>query len=157
MIFYQSIKVEEPACIMLDERNRYSKTNTDATFMCMKEDHMKSGKLKPAYNVQISCENQAITHYSVHQRPGDKATRILHLTQFESFYGKQSAIVVADSVYGSEQNYQNMEHQVIEAFVKYNYFHLEQKRSYKKDAFLAAILVYNREKDFYVVPHGKAR
>ena len=33
-------------------RNSYSKTDIDATFMRMKEDAMKNGQLKPAYNVQ---------------------------------------------------------------------------------------------------------
>lgn len=47
----------------LGERNSYSKIDTDATFMRMKEDHMKNGQLKAAYNVQISTENQIITHF----------------------------------------------------------------------------------------------
>ena len=34
------------------ERNSYSKTDQDATFMRMKEDAMKNGQLKPAYNLQ---------------------------------------------------------------------------------------------------------
>src|SRR5690606_30375237 len=38
---------------ILGERNSYSKTDTDATFMRMKEDHMKNGQLKAGYNVQI--------------------------------------------------------------------------------------------------------
>ena len=33
-------------------RNSDSKTDVDATFMRMKEDAMKNGQLKPAYNVQ---------------------------------------------------------------------------------------------------------
>lgn len=60
----------------LGDRNSYSKTDTDATFMRMKEDHMKNGQLKPAYNVQISTENQIIVNFSMHQRPGDTATLI---------------------------------------------------------------------------------
>ena len=140
---------------VLGERNSYSKTDTDATFMRMKEDHMKNGQLKPAYNVQISTENQVITHYSVHQRPGDTATLIPHLELFESLHGKQSQVIVADSGYGSEQNYQHLENHGIEAFVKYNYFHKEQKRNYQKNAFLVTNLYYNREGDFYVCPMGQ--
>ena len=55
---------------ILGERNSYSKTDHDATFMRMKEDHMKNGQLKPAYHVQISTENQIITHFGIYQRPG---------------------------------------------------------------------------------------
>ena len=35
-------------------RNSYSKTDHDATFMHMKEDHMKNGQLKPGYNVNVA-------------------------------------------------------------------------------------------------------
>ena len=41
----------------LGNRNSYSKTDSDATFMGMKEDHMLNGQLKAAYNVEISTEN----------------------------------------------------------------------------------------------------
>jgi len=137
---------------ILGDRNSYSKTDTDATFMRMKEDHMKNGQLKPAYNAQISTENQFITNFSLHQRPGDTATLIPHLDQFELLYNKQSETVVADSGYGSEQNYQKLEDRNIETFIEYNYFHKEQKRNYKKNAFLPPDLFYNKEKDFYVCP-----
>ena len=48
--------------IMGKERNSYSKTDLEATFMRMKEDHMLNGQLKPAYNVQIAVENYFIIH-----------------------------------------------------------------------------------------------
>ena len=38
--------------ISVRERNSYSKTDHDATFMRMKEDAMGNGQLKPAYNLQ---------------------------------------------------------------------------------------------------------
>lgn len=34
-----------------------------ATFMRMKEDHMKNGQLKPGYNVQMATENQFVLFY----------------------------------------------------------------------------------------------
>lgn len=139
----------------LGDRNSYSKTDEDATFMRMKEDHMKNGQLKPAYNTQISTENQFITHYSIHQRPGDTATLISHLEGFQKQHGRHSVKVVADAGYGSEQNYQWLQQQQIEAFVKYNYFHKEQKRSFKKDLFHPSNLYYNSEGDYFVCPMGQ--
>ena len=41
---------------IFDGRNSFSKTNKDATFMHMKEDHMKNGQLKPVYNIQIGVD-----------------------------------------------------------------------------------------------------
>lgn len=139
----------------LGDRNSYSKTDTDATFMRMKEDHMKNGQLKPAYNVQVSTENQIIVNFSMHQRPGDTATLIPHLEQFETQYGKQSKEVVADAGYGSEQNYEYAESNEIEAFIKYNFFHKEQKRKFRNDPFHPSNLFYNAEKDFIVCPMGQ--
>ena len=52
----------------MNNRNSYSKTDTDATFMRMKEDAMLNGQLKPGYNIQIATENQFITNYAVYQR-----------------------------------------------------------------------------------------
>ena len=58
----------------LGERNSYSKTDRDATFMRMKEDAMLNGQTKPGYNVQISTENQFITNYGIYWRPTDWGT-----------------------------------------------------------------------------------
>ena len=56
---------------ILGDRNSYSKTDVDATFMRTKDDHMGNAQLKPCYNLQISTENQFITNYTVHQNPTD--------------------------------------------------------------------------------------
>jgi len=140
---------------ILGDRNSYSKTDTDATFMRMKEDHMKNGQLKAAYNVQISTEEQFLTNFSLHQRPGDTATLEPHLEQFKDLYKKQSDTVVADAGYGSEQNYEYAEQENIEAYIKYNYFHAEQKKKYKQNPFLPSNLHYNAEQDFLVCPIGQ--
>lgn len=139
----------------LENRNSYSKTDTDATFMRMKEDHMKNGQLKPAYNPQISTENQFITHYSIHQTPGDTTTLKHHLESFEQLHNRQSQTVVADAGFGSEENYEFLEQNDIEAFVKYNYFHMEQKRKFKKNIFLPQNLYYNKEQNYFVCPMGQ--
>lgn len=139
----------------LGDRNSYSKTDPDATFMRMKEDHMKNGQLKPAYNPQISTENQFITHVSIHQTPGDTTTLKSHLESFEEMYSKQSHEIVADAGYGSEENYEMLESKGVEAYVKYNYFHKEQKKKMKNNPFLAQNLFFNKEHDFYVCPMGQ--
>lgn len=139
----------------LGNRNSYSKTDEDATFMRLKDDHMQNGQLKPAYNSQISTENQFITHYSIHQTAGDTTTLKQHLEGFQEQYGTQSIEVVADAGYGSEQNYELLESKAIQAYVKYNYFHKEQKRSQKSNPFLVQNLYYNKELDFYICPMGQ--
>ena len=41
-------------------RKSYSKTDREATFMRMKDDHMGNGQLKPGYNLQIGVESEYI-------------------------------------------------------------------------------------------------
>lgn len=139
----------------LGDRNSYSKTDEDAVFMRLKDDHMQNGQLKPAYNTQISTENQFITHYSIHQTAGDTTTLKKHLEGFEENYQTQSQEVVADAGYGSEENYEMMEVKEIDAYVKYNYFHKEQKRTQKNNPFLVQNLYYNETGDYYVCPMGQ--
>ena len=76
------------------------------------------------------------------------------LEGFKQKYSKQSKQIVADAGYGSEQNYELLQKQGIEAFVKFNYFHKEQKRGLKNDSLGIQNLFYNSEKDFYVWPNG---
>ena len=146
---------------ILKERGSYSKTDTDATFMRMKEDHMKNGQLKPAYNAQISTENQFILNYTLHQTTTDTTTLASHLENFKESYGEEifSEIesLTADAGYGSEENYELLEALEIQAFVKYNTFDKEQNEYYQKKykTFSKDHLHYNKEQDFYVCPMGQ--
>ena len=140
---------------ILGERNSYSKTDPGATFMRMKEDAMNNGQTKPGYNIQISTENQYITNYGAFWRPTDQGTLIPYLEGFKERYGIQSSTVVADSGYGSEMNYEWMENHDIEAYVKYNMFHAEDKRMMRNNPFLVRNMYYNAEEDYYVCPRGQ--
>ena len=136
-------------------RNSYSKTDPDATFMRMKEDAMLNGQLKPGYNVQISTENQFITNFGIYQRPADTLTMISYLESFRLRYGVQSDEIVADSGYGSEENYEYMISNGMVPYVKYNMFHAEQRRKYRNDPFRVSNLFYNPQENFYVCPMGQ--
>ena len=136
-------------------RNSYSKTDPDATFMRMKEDAMLNGQLKPGYNVQISTENQFITNFGIYQRPTDTLTMISYLESFKARYGMQSEEIVADSGYGSEENYEYMFSNGMTPYVKYNMFHVEQRRGYRNNPFRVSNLFYNPDDDFYVCPMGQ--
>lgn len=141
---------------ILDDRNSYSKTDNDATFMRMKEDHMKNGQLKPGYNVQITTNNQIITNYDTFANPTDTLTLPSHLESFKQLYDKAPETVTTDSGYGSEQNYEYLEANNCIAYVKYNHFHQEQQgKRLKKYPFAAEHLYYNQEQDYYVCPMGQ--
>jgi transposase len=152
----QNIEKYERQEAILGERNSYSKTDPDATFMRMKEDHMKNGQLKPAYNVQISTSNQFIVNYTIHATTTDTNTLKAHLAQHEASFGKAPKKLTADAGYGSEENYTVLEQKGTIPFVKYGMFDKEQNETHNsKYPFAADKLFYNQEKDCYICPMGQ--
>jgi hypothetical protein len=77
------------------------------------------------------------------------------LSSYYDRYGRFPKECSADSGYGSEENYSFMDANGTEAYVKYNYFHKEQKRAFKKDIFRIENLYYNPEEDYFVCPMGQ--
>lgn len=141
---------------ILSERNSYSKTDTEATFMRMKEDHMRNGQLKPGYNVQIGTENQFVTGYSIHQQAGDTSCMKEHLEKLkEQHDGKLPKSVTADAGYGSEENYEYLESEQVEHFVKYNTFHKEQSTKWKKDILRVQNWRYEEASDEYICAYER--
>jgi transposase len=151
----ENLKKYEQQEKTLGNRNSYSKTDTDATFMRMKEDHMLNGQLKPGYNWQISTENQCILGYTIHQTANDINTLQTHMKSLKENLGKMPDILVADAGYGSEENYEYLENNDVEAFVKYQYFHKEQCKKWRTDPYRIENLIYDQEKDSYICPMGQ--
>ncbi len=139
----------------IGERNSMSKTDPDATFMRMKEDAMNNGQTKPGYNLQISAENQFITDFALFPNPTDTLTLIPFFNSFLDRYGHLPSIAVADSGYGSEENYRFMDEAGMDAYVKYNRFHIEQRPRYNPNPFHHDNFHYNAEEDYYVCPMGQ--
>jgi len=143
----------------LGHRNSMSKTDVDATFMRMKDDHMQNGQLKPGYNLQAATNNQFIVNYNLAQTTADTTTLIDQVDDFIESYQDIPDSITADAGYGSEENYANLEDKNIEAFVKYNYFHKEQREEKTgkiKHPFAASKLHYDPTTDTYYCPMGQA-
>ena len=150
-------KYEQQEKIIGRRRSSFSKTDPDATFMRMKEDHMRNGQLKPGYNVQISTNNQFIASYSLHQNPTDTKTLIPHLQEHLRNYRQRPNNVTADAGYGSEQNYQWLENKGITAYVKYHEFDRDQShKKREKKPYAADKFTYNPVTNRYSCPVGKA-
>ncbi|GAA0335771.1 IS1182-like element ISSep1 family transposase [Bacillus carboniphilus] len=138
------------------ERNSYSKTDSDATFMRMKDDYMKNGQLKAGYNVQIATEGQFTLAYEIFSNPTDTRTFIPFLNQIEQHFFTLPTYIVADAGYGSEENYQDvLENRKRVPLMTYNLYRKEKKRSYKKNTFNITNWDYDNENDTYTCPNGK--
>ena len=144
---------------IFDDRNSYSKTDKDATFMRMKEDHMKNGQLKPGYNVQMATENQFILFYTIHQRPTDTRCFIPHLEKLASTSLPMPQTVIADAGYGSEENYVyavgEEKEPRFDFLIPYGSYIQEQTRKYKKDIKNAKNWTYHEQDDCFICPNGR--
>ncbi|MEN2769253.1 IS1182 family transposase, partial [Ornithinibacillus xuwenensis] len=136
------------------ERNSYSKTDHDATFMRMKDDYMKNGQLKAGYNVQLATEGQYALAYDVFPNPTDTRTFIPFLDTIEKKFFALPEYIVADAGYGSEQNYEDVLNQRKRTpLITYNQYRNEKKK--KNDAFNLSNWNYNEMNDSFTCPNDK--
>lgn len=140
---------------ILGDRNSFSKTDPDATFMRMKEDHMRNGQLKPGYNVQIGTENQFILGYSLHQRPTDTRCLKPHLEKVKAALGKLPGTVIANAGHGGDENYAYLEDEQIEALVKYSTYHKEKSKKWQQGISKIYNWQYNEAEDSWMCAAGR--
>ena len=140
---------------LFQNRNSYSKTDPDATFMHMKDDHMRNSQLKPGYNVQIGVESEYVTGIGVFQDRSDSTTLILFLKDIESNSGMVYKNIIADSGYESEENYLYLEEQNQKYYIKPLTYEKWKKRSFKNDISKRKNMVYDEPKDEYICHNGK--
>ena len=137
------------------ERNSYSKTDPDATFMRMKEDHMLNGQLKPAYNLQHGVDSEYITWLTINPNPTDTKTLIPFLKDMEQNLGFKYTEIVADAGYESEENYLFIEANGQTAFIKPNNYEISKKRRFKTDIGKMENMDYDKENDFYICKNNR--
>jgi transposase len=141
---------------ILAGRNSYAKTDEEATFMRMKDDHLRNGQLKPGYNLQASTNGHYVVNYTLGQTTTDTNLLKGHLENHQQNYGEMPGNITTDAGYGSEENYEYLAEKEITAFVKYNYFEKEQtSKKHRENPFLADNLYYNAETDTYYCPIGQ--
>ena len=132
-------------------RNSYAKTDTDATAF-----RTKDGQLLPAYNLLIGTQRQFIVNYSFHQKRASETDGLTHhMERLHQQLGCYPALVMGDSAYGSEENYAFLAQRQIGNYLKYNTFHLEQKRSYRADPYRKENFAFDAATDTYRCPQGR--
>lgn len=134
-------------------RNSYSKSDVDATFMRVKEDPMRNGQLKPAYNLQLATCNQYILGYDVYQNSTDTKTLLPFLDKLNLV---EEAVIIADAGYGSEKNYRQLEDEYAQhtSLIPYATMLKEQSKKWKTDERKVMNWTYYEEADYYVDPKG---
>ena len=139
---------------ILGDRNSYSKTDPDATFMRMKEDAMLNGQLKPAYNLQLGVDSGYISWLTLTPRPTDTMTLIPFLKGLEVSLGHRYPVVVADAGYESEENYSFLEDRKMTAVIKPANYEISKTRKYRKDISRKENMPYDPDGDYYTCMNG---
>ena len=138
------------------ERNSYSKTDPDATFMRMKEDAMLKGQLKPAYNLQHGVDSEYITWLDISPRPTDTRTLIPFLKDMELYLPFKYQEIVADAGYESEENYLFLEENGQLAYIKPQNYEISKTRKYRQDIGRMENMKYDEKADCYYCKNGQA-
>ena len=136
-------------------RNSFSKTDTDATFMHMKEDYMRNGQLKPGYNIQIGVESEYIVGVGSFSNRNDVGTLIPFLNRIRKHTSRKFENIVADAGYESSENYLYLAENGQNCFIKPQNYEISKKRSYKANPYTVENMEYNVTKDEYICPNGK--
>lgn len=131
-------------------RSGYSTTDPDATAM-----RMKNEELLPAYNVLAGSEGQFITGYSIHQKTNDGVCFKDHIAQFGQHGGYEPASIIADSIFGTQENYALLDDKEITSYMKFPLYHKEQGRKYRNNPFNKDNFVYDLQTDTYTCPNNK--
>ncbi|MGG3311786.1 hypothetical protein ABER23_30805 [Paenibacillus lautus] len=121
------------------DRNSYSKTDPDATFMRMKEDHMRYGQTR------LQCADR--DRKSVYYR--------LQLTSTSDTLGTLPKTVVADAGYGGEENYAYLESEELEVLVKYSTYHKEKSKKWQQDISKLDNWQYDEAEDTWMYAAGR--
>ena len=133
------------------KRSGYNKTDVDASAMMMKN----KVEILPAYNVLAGSEEQFITGVSVHQNTNDGICFKDHMEQVSVQQPFAPDRVIADSIFGTEQNYELLAGKEIENYLKFPTYHAEQTKKYKNNVFLKDSFPYDPLTDSYACPNSQ--
>ena len=136
-------------------RNSYSKTDVDATFMHMKEDYMRNGQLKPGYNIQIGVESEYIVGIGSFSNRSDVGTLIPFLNRIKGHTKRKFEQIIADAGYESSENYLYLEENGQNCFIKPTNYEISKKKTYKTNPYAVENMKYNVTKDEYTCPDGR--
>lgn len=130
-------------------RNNYCKTDPGATFMHMKDDHMRNAQLKPGYNVQLAANSEYIVAAVIFQDRNDVWTLVPFLKTMEEKLGFCYPSITADSGYESEEGYSFLREYRQKPYIKPQTYEKWKKRSFKKDISKRENMGYDEKTDTY--------
>lgn len=146
---------EDSLSIMGTARNSYSKTDPDATFMRLKEDHMRNGQLKPAYNVQLAVNSEYITGIELFPDRSDVKTLRPFLRRLEQCHQARYEEVTADAGYESLDNYLYLDSTGQTCLIKPANYGQKKKPKFRKQIGRVENMEYDPQVDCFTCAQGR--
>lgn len=153
--YLEKLKAYTKKLHTMGSRNSYSKTDEDATFMRMKEDYMRNGQLKPAYNLQHGVDSEYITWLSIEQLTTDVNTLKPFLREMEGYLSFKYKKIIADAGYESEENYNFIKNNKQIAYIKPANYEVSKTRTFKKDISRFENMDYDHKQDIYICKNNR--
>lgn len=148
-------KYAEHIKICGSDRNSYSKTDHDATFMRVKSDYMGNGQLLPAYNMQLGVCDEYIAIVDAKQYATDMDCFVPLMEEFKESYGHYPSYPVADAGYGSYNNYLYCEKRNMEKYMKFTMYEKETKDKRFRDDIYRSVNFSRDEEGNILCPEGR--
>ncbi len=135
---------------ILGGRNSYSKRDTDAVAMRMKD------KLttRPAYNEGIATENGFVLNYYISDNAADNISFIPLMNGTIDNLSRIPENAHSDSAYGNEENHNFIEEKGIKNFIKYNTYHKEKSKKWREKRLRLQDFIYDEKKDEFTCPNN---
>jgi transposase len=140
---------------IFEGRNSFSKTDHDATFMRLKDDHMRNGQLKPAYNLQVAVESEYIVGIDISNEASDMYTLKPLLERLKSNYLWSFDNVICDAGYESEENYNYLKQEGYKAYIKPSNYEYSKTRKFKREMEFRSRMEYVSEGDYFICPGNR--
>ena len=146
---------DEAIAMIGENRKSMSKTDPDATFMRMKEDAMRNGQLKPAYNLQCASDSNYIVGCTISCDRTDYETCIPMMEKLDQKLGWKYSNYCADSGYDTVRNFNYLERNGYTPYIKPQDWEIAKTRRYMNDIGKYQNMEYNRDEDFFVCANGR--
>ena len=153
--WYEREKKYEYYLRKMKDRNSLSKTDESATFMHLKEDHMRNSQLKPAYNVQIAVDAEYIVAAEIFNDRTDVNTFVPFMEKIKKQLGFKYMYPTADAGYESEENYTYFENNGQKPCIKPANYEQTKTRKYRNDIGKAENMKYDEKSDIYICHYGR--
>jgi transposase len=130
----------------LGTRNSYSRTDTDAIAMMMKD----KLTIRPAYNEGIATEKGFVLNYEISNKVSDSINFIPLMEGVVENLGKMPKNAHGDAAYGSEENWSYLEKNDIGNFLKYGMYRKEKSEKWRNEKLRFNDFLYDIKKDKFV-------